>query len=98
MVPSGATFFCNGGRSARTILRISRTRSKKEGLPSNRGGAPFAKGTILGFFILTPICEPLCCHTPFCSTGRTVVVSVVLSGSKSLDPWWHKMMPAITAS
>lgn len=65
VVTSATTAFCNGARSARTMWRISRTRSKKEGLPSSRGGAPFTKGTILGFFILTPICEPLVCHTPF---------------------------------
>jgi hypothetical protein len=78
-VLSVATSFCNEVRSERTMWRISRTRSKKEGLWSNLGGAPFAKGTILGLFILTPICEPLCCHTPFCGTRRTVVVSVYLS-------------------
>src|SRR5271156_1884481 len=86
VVPSAATSFCNGVRSERTVLRISRTRSKKEGLWSNRGGAPFAKGTILGLFILTPICEPLCCLTPFCCTGGTVVVSVCLSDPNLLVP------------
>ena len=93
--PSGAVSFCNGVRSARTMWRISRTRSKKEGLPS---GDPFAKGTILGVFIRNAVLRTsVVSHTLLC-TVRTVVVSVCLSGSKSLDPWWHEMTPAIAPS